>query len=669
MTGRKILVSFFSVVALLLSSSYAAAAVQQGVVMSGDAPIGFASVALRSVQTVRLPRNGKRLRQKTSGSEERVRSGDVQSVVTLGSARADANGAFTINYTPPSDKDAVLYVVVRTGEAGTDGANVEADYIRLMTVLGRQWGGASIVVNERTTVAAAYAMAQFFSGTSLGGASPGLQNAAGTSQNLASITDGEVARMLAREPNGLLTNTMRKFNALANILAACVNDAKLCEQLFELTEKQNGQHPLNTLEAIISIAHQPLQHVDELYALSLEHPEQYTPTLIEPVESWVLAIRYDGNGQEFDGPGNVAFDADGNAWIVNNYKFGLDPHETRCAGNYLIKLTPTGEDAPGAPFYGGGVSGAGFGVTLDPDGNVWIGNFGFKGEGCTEPTVNNSVSKFAPDGTPLSPPITGFNKGGIDQPQGTISDQDGNIWIVNCSGDSVTRYAGGDHNNHLLINDIGLSVPFDAAVDHQGRVWVTSNVSDEIAVLDNNGEPVPGSPFTDGHMDAPMGIAVDSGGNIWAANSGLVNPPCPTIDITQHGPASLTALQPDGTPVPGSAFSGGGLHLSWGIAVDGNDNIWVANFGNKRVSHFCGVNTRHCPAGINTGDPIAPDGYYSDGLVRNTGVQIDSSGNVWLANNWLIDAYQTNPGGHSMVVFIGLAAPVKTPLIGPPRQP
>jgi hypothetical protein len=48
-------------------------------------------------------------------------------------------------------------------------------------------------------------------------------------------------------------------------------------------------------------------------------------------------------------------------------------------------------------------------------------------------------------------------------------------------------------------------------------------------------------------------------------------------------------------------------------------------------------------------------------------VQIDPSGNVWLTNNWLTIPVQTNPGGRSVVVFIGLATPVKTPLIGPPQ--
>ncbi len=38
---------------------------------------------------------------------------------------------------------------------------------------------------------------------------------------------------------------------------------------------------------------------------------------------------------------------------------------------------------------------------------------------------------------------------------------------------------------------------------------------------------------------------------------------------------------------------------------------------------------------------------------------------------WIDDAFDhpENPGGHQVVILIGIAAPVKTPLIGPPRQP
>jgi hypothetical protein len=123
----------------------------------------------------------------------------------------------------------------------------------------------------------------------------------------------------------------------------------------------------------------------------------------------------------------------------------------------------------------------------------------------------------------------------------------------------------------------------------------------------------------------------------------------------QH--TSVTKLDSQGHLL--ANVTGGGITLPWGLAVDGAGNVWVANFAGQRLSHINGL----------TVQPIAPHGYPNDGLVRNTGVTIDSSGNVWLANNWLQDPVQTNPGGDAAVVFIGLAAPVKTPMLGPPQQP
>ena len=37
-------------------------------------------------------------------------------------------------------------------------------------------------------------------------------------------------------------------------------------------------------------------------------------------------------------------------------------------------------------------------------------------------------------------------------------------------------------------------------------------------------------------------------------------------------------------------------------------------------------------------------------------------------NNWEIIAFPENPGAKEIVVFIGLAKPVKAPLIGPPEN-
>jgi hypothetical protein len=181
-------------------------------------------------------------------------------------------------------------------------------------------------------------------------------------------------------------------------------------------------------------------------------------------------------------------------------------------------------------------------------------------------------------------------------------------------------------------------------------------------------------------LSHPVGNAADTEGNIWVANSDWLDSPCPTR--TQVGAAanpSITLYQKDTrAPHPGSPFTGGGLTLPWGIAVDGNDTVWVFNFGAAPVgtatdtptgiSRFCGVSTDKCPAGMAVGDPISPaTGYTSDALERITGGQIDPSGNIWLTNNWKRDANPIlNPFGNAIVVAIGAAGPLKTPLIGPP---
>ncbi len=179
--------------------------------------------------------------------------------------------------------------------------------------------------------------------------------------------------------------------------------------------------------------------------------------------------------------------------------------------------------------------------------------------------------------------------------------------------------------------------------------------SDTVAELRPDGSPAPGSPFSGGGLSHPLGVAVDSRDNAWVANSGLIDIPCPQVNAGSLG-GSVTLIA-NGQP---TNFTGGGLTIPWGIAVDGNDTVWVANFAGKRLSQFCGADPSKCPAGFTTGQAISPavTGYGFDGLTRNTGVAVDPSGNVWLCNNWKEVPIQANPGGYEMVAYVGVAAPV-----------
>jgi sugar lactone lactonase YvrE len=613
-----------------------------GTVTSAQGPIAKAAIALYLAGS-QSPRNG---------------------ATALARATSGADGTFTLRYAPPATRG-VLYAVALGGSAGSGSANTA---IGLLSVAGVRGSYArNLTINEFTTVAGEFALAQFAddAGTDVGATSSnhaGIENAASLAlTNLADPGSGGPApfwpaKSACKNASSLADNCegLERLNSLANALAACTTSANAsssaCKALFTLTHSHG-----TTLAAIHSIVIQPAQHANEIFALS-RRSHTYSPVLAAAPSAWFVALKYVGNGKEFDGPGAMAIDAAGNVWANNNYEFKSDHRLPTCGGRQLLELTPTGSDARGAPFSGGGVNGVGWGITLDPHGNVWLGNFGFAGKGCTEKPPANSASEFSASGTALSPKA-GYTRGPIDAAQATTVDQAGNIWFANFGDTSITEYPGGDPAKAKYFPKVGVSRPFSISVAADGNIWITSFGNDAVVAIAPNGRPLPGSPFTGGGIKRPLGNAFDSLGNLWVSNS--------TGD-------SVTALDSSGSPVFSSPLKGGGIRLPWGIAVDGNDNVWVADFSGfrPRVSELCGARPANCPAGSRTGSPLSPkEGFASKLLMRLTGISIDASGNVWVCNNWLPVPIQTNPGGDALVEFVGLAGPVKTPLVGPPAQP
>jgi hypothetical protein len=662
----------FVFVVLVAPSPAMAEARLGGTVESAGSPLGHFVVSLYATRDQGLA---------TWSARDRARaiSGGEASARLLGRTITDRSGRFAFVYDEPESESSVLYLLAHRGP------------IVLASALGpKRLAPNRVVVNERTTVATGFAFAQFISGLGIAGNTIGVRNASSMLRNLVDVASGEPSPVLTISPNGLDNDTWRTFNALANTVASCVAQPPRCEQLFLAARSLQGLRATNTLQAMANLAGYPGQSQRTLFQLSEAGRKANRPVLESAPDAWTLILRFEGEVDEngnaiINGPGNFAIDAEGTLWVSNNYAAGKRT-DIVCAGQNLLRFRPNGTFFPGSPYTGGGVSGAGYGITSDLEGNIWIGNFGFQAPECVgtpAEALHNSVSKFAPDGEALSPDGLGYTEGLILWPQGTVADRKGNIWIANCGNDSVTLYPEGDHKKgrNLDLAPLGVIRPFDIAIDHYNRAWVTGNGSNSVVVLDANGTPTLGSPLKPEGVTRPLGVAVDSRGNIWVANSNIVAVPCNNDAIKlprREDGGTVTLFQAKGRSgaIRTRTFEGGGMAIPWGITVDGNDNVWVANFGGgddtggsylSRISQICGTNTANCPPRARTGTPISPEtGYTSTALSRVTAVAVDPSGNLWATDNWQFVPEQNNPGGNAVVAFVGIAAPIETPLIGPP---
>lgn len=549
-------------------------------------------------------------------------------------ATADG-GEFALSYQTQA-ADRLLYVVTRAGD------HISSE-VRLAAVLGM--AGATphrIVVNELTTISACWSMAQFFNNESIGGKTVSLRNAAAMGINIADVATGKIGHVLNTAPNGPKTETRQIFYSIANILSGSIDNDSNRQLFLSLTRVTGSTRPGNTLEALQSMARNPQNSVGGLFSLS-KRADFFGPALNAKPTGWMIPLMFSSGG--FTGPGAFAFDSEGSLWATLNFEDG-----TSNPAKSALKLLPNGAMAPGSPFKGGGIYGAAWGLMVDEKDRAWFGDFapapGTGGKG--------GVTLFTKHGIPLSP-SKGFSEGGINRPQGIGRDSEGNVWIANFGNSTLTRYKNGNPDNNDIFSGGGLQKPFGLAIDDKDRVWTTNGPASSVSIFNSNGTPTSRSPVTGGGLRRLKGIALDSFGNAWVSNS--------------LG-KSVTMIQSNGKVHPDSPFKGGGVDSAWGICVDGDDNIWVAGFGNFSLAKLAGARASTRPKGKKLGDPISPStGFTIEAMMRLTAVAVDASGNVWVANNWKRKFLSPVPAGSGIIVFVGMAAPVATPMQGLPKKP
>jgi hypothetical protein len=342
-------------------------------------------------------------------------------------------------------------------------------------------------------------------------------------------------------------------------------------------------------------------------------------------------------------------------------------------------------------------------MAIDASDNVWVTTYGSK-----------TIAKFDKNGNPLSPP-EGYNfNHQLGLMQGIIVTPSGDVWTLDLEKSQVVYMPKGDPSQGKLLfqnrtgnpreNPGHLFLPFSLAIDQKDRIWVSNAGGDWVCRFPaSNPSPDKVETFKVGYSAA--GLAVDRQGNVWVASRfgnsergrkvlfemleaarARKSPDVPmarAMQAQKAGPegGNVTILRPDGSQAPGSPVFGNGLVGPWAVVVDGNDHIWISNFSTAAagIVELAGCRPEANPPGLKMGDPISPPGgYVGGGLQPQVDIGISPAGDVWVGNNWqnfdavlgrVAEPLSTLGGGQGVVVFYGMAKPVRTPLIGPVQQP
>jgi streptogramin lyase len=364
----------------------------------------------------------------------------------------------------------------------------------------------------------------------------------------------------------------------------------------------------------MNIAKSPGVNVATIYGLS-SASTAYLPALSAAPGDWTIFATYSGGGM--NGPSSVSIDSQGSVWVANY--FGVAS---------LFSNT-------GSPVFASGLSGNGllnsYGGAVDVNDIMWVANEQSSG------SVNKGLGSLTLlNGGGTSP--AQYTSGGLNFPIAVAFDTSGVAWVVNYGNSHITLLSGSGSplSGATGYTATNLQFPSAVATNSKCNAYVANQSSNTIThVLAD------GSVFTDYIVgQGPTSVAVDSADNVWSAN----------FYANSVGLVSST-----GSVLSGSGYTGGAINAPRGIAVDGSGNAWVASEHGPSLAEFSSASS------ANHGTPLSPAaGWGADAkLLEPYSLAIDAAGNIWVSNY----------ANDTLTEFVGLSAPVKTPLLGPVRVP
>jgi hypothetical protein len=290
------------------------------------------------------------------------------------------------------------------------------------------------------------------------------------------------------------------------------------------------------------------------------------------------------------------------------------------------------------------------GVAVDSAGNLYLADSG-----------NDDVRKITPIGvvTTLagSPAQTGSSDGTggaarFDTPEGVAVDSVGNVYVADAFNDDIRKITpagvvttwAGSAGQWGSSDGAGSTARFcgpDAvAVDSAGNVYVADSGNDEIRKITTAGvvTTLAGSPRQPGSSDgtgsaarfsSPDGVAVDSAGNVYVADTGNDE----IREITPSGVVTTVAGSAGQTGSGDGWGSAARFNSPYGVTVDSAGDVYVADRGNSEIREVTPSGVVVTLAG-SPGQAGSSNGTGNVARLDNPqGVAVESAGNLYVADS------------------------------------
>jgi len=361
---------------------------------------------------------------------------------------------------------------------------------------------------------------------------------------------------------------------------------------------------------------------------------------------------------QLSSPTGVSVDGADNLYIADSGNHRI----RRVDGATGVIITVAGNGALG--FSGdGGVSTAArltnpSGVALDGSGNLYIADWGNnrirRVDGATfiiTTIAGNGVQAFSGDG--------GVSTAAqLNNPAGVVLDSAGNLYIADWGNSRIRRVDGttdiittvaGPGGDGGPATAAWLDQPLGVSVDSSGNLYIAENISIRrvdgatgvITTVAGNGTwgfSGDGGPATAAQLNGPVGVSVDGVGNLYIGDWGgdrIRRVDGATGIITTVAGNGVSGFSGDGGPATAAQLSG-----PEGLSVDGAGNLYIADRYNHRIRRVDGVTgIITTVAGSGPSDQLG-GGFSGDGgpataakLNMPHDVVLDSAGNLYIADS------------------------------------